>query len=74
MLLKICPNILSFNKSKHHAKFERDRQEMKMYPDDNNLMTGEHTDRSETCVKYTKAINDTNSVSKGDNEVDMRNT
>jgi hypothetical protein len=30
MLLKICPNNLSFNKRKHHFKFERDRQEMKM--------------------------------------------
>jgi len=31
-------------------------------------MTGEHTDGSKTCcVKYTKAIKGTNSVSKGDN-------
>ena len=38
-------------------------------------MTGEHTDGSKTCcVKYTKAIKGTKSVSKGDNEVDMGNT
>jgi len=30
MLLKICPNNLSLNKSKHNFKFERDRQEMMM--------------------------------------------
>ena len=37
-------------------------------------MTDEHTDGSKTCVKYTKATKGTNSVSKGDNEVDMSNT
>ena len=45
------------------------------YSGDNNLMTNEHTDGSKTCcVKYTKATKGTNSVSKGDNEVDMSNT
>ena len=45
------------------------------YSGDNNLMTNEHTDGSKTCcVKYTKATKGTNSISKGDNEVDMSNT
>ena len=69
MLLKICPNNLSFNKRKHHFKFEMKILSRRQQSNDRR------TDGSKTCcVKYTKAIKGTKSVSKGDNEVDMSNT
>ena len=67
MLLKICPNNLSFNKRKHHFKFERDDKKWRCYLDVNNLMTGERTGQKHAVWSILKQ-------SKGDNEVDMGNT